>query len=393
MNQLTVRFWILISIVAISGFSQGMLLPLIAIIFEQDGVSSSINGLHATGLYIGILLASPLMEAPLRKLGYKPIILIGGIMVVLSLLLFPVWKSFWFWFILRLLIGVGDHMLHFGTQTWITSFSPEDRRGRNISLYGLFFGIGFAAGPLMTRFLAINEAMPFLISGAISLVAWTMIFWIKNEFPAEDMETSNFLGTFKRFGRVWKYAWVAFLPPFGYGFLEASLNGNFPVYALRTGIDISAVSIILPAFAVGSIVFQLPLGMLSDKYGRRQILLLVMLSGFIAFAAAGMFQDSVIGLLICFFIAGMLVGSTFSLGISYMTDLLPKQLLPTGNLMCGIFFSLGSISGPFIGGLSIQFFENSFFFVISLMLFFIWLALLSFRPNGKLQKDMSMVKG
>lgn len=73
----------------------------------------------------------------------------------------------------------------------------------------------------------------------------------------------------KRFGQVWKYAWAALLPPFGYGFLEASLNGNFPVYALRTGIDINAVSFILPAFAIGGIVFQLPLGILSDKYGRK----------------------------------------------------------------------------------------------------------------------------
>lgn len=52
MNKETMRFWILISIVAISGFSQGMLLPLIAIIFENDGISSSLNGLNATGLYI-----------------------------------------------------------------------------------------------------------------------------------------------------------------------------------------------------------------------------------------------------------------------------------------------------------------------------------------------------
>ncbi len=50
------HFWILISIVAISGFSQGMLLPLIAIIFEQDGISATLNGLHATALYIGILI-------------------------------------------------------------------------------------------------------------------------------------------------------------------------------------------------------------------------------------------------------------------------------------------------------------------------------------------------
>lgn len=374
------RFWILVSIVAISGFSQGMLLPLIAIIFEQDGVSSSMNGFHATGLYLGILIASPLMEAPLRRFGYKPIILIGGFTVAISLALFPLWKSFWFWFLLRLAIGIGDHMLHFATQTWITSFSPKDRLGRNISLYGLFFGLGFAAGPLMTGFVKINTTLPFIISSAISLAAWLTVWLLKNERPEHDTDSSSFFGTMKRFGKVFKYAWVAFLPPFGYGFLEASLNGNFPVYAMRSGIGVDAVALLLPAFAIGGILSQLPLGILSDKLGRRNVLLVVTLAGFISFTAAGLLENSTTGLLICFFIAGTVVGSTFSLGISYMADLLPKQLLPAGNLMCGIFFSFGSISGPFIGGLAIQWLKGiSFFYVISTMLLLIFIALVAVR--------------
>ena len=72
------KFWILVIIVAISGFSQGMLMPLISVIFETDGVSSFLNGLNATGLYIGTLLISPFIEQPLRKYGYKPIIIFDG---------------------------------------------------------------------------------------------------------------------------------------------------------------------------------------------------------------------------------------------------------------------------------------------------------------------------
>ncbi|MCY8507807.1 MFS transporter, partial [Bacillus atrophaeus] len=63
-------------------FSQGMLLPVISIIFETQGESAAVNGLHATGLYIGVLLAAPFMEAPLRKLGFKPLIVIGGALVI-----------------------------------------------------------------------------------------------------------------------------------------------------------------------------------------------------------------------------------------------------------------------------------------------------------------------
>ncbi|MDN3017635.1 MFS transporter [Paenibacillus sp. BSR1-1] len=369
MNKLNLRFWILVSIVAISGFSQGMLLPLIAVIFEKSGVSSSLNGLNATALYIGVLLVSPFMEMPLRKYGYKPVIIFGGGLVVISLALFPLWQTFWFWFVLRLLIGIGDHSLHFATQTWITSFSPAEKRGRNISLYGLFFGIGFATGPLMTPLVNVNEALPFIGSSIFCLIGWVFVFSLKNEFPEQEMKNITFFSTIKQFRKTIQYGWLAFLPPLCYGFLESSLNGIFPIYALRMGINVSSVSVMLSAFAIGSIITQLPLGMLSDQYGRRNILMTVLFIGFISFTAASFLEHSFVGLFLAFLIAGMVVGSTFSLGISYMTDLVPRNLLPTGNLLCGIFYSVGSLSGPILGGLFIKFFQNiSFFYINSTLL-------------------------
>ena len=173
------RFRILVAIVAISGFSQGMLLPLISVIFEKDGVSSALNGLNATGLYIGTLLISPFMEAPLRRFGFKPIIVVGGMLVFLSLLLFPLWKSMVFWFVLRLIIGIGDHALHFATQTWVTSFSPKHRLGRNIAVYGLSFGVGFAVGPLFVPLVNVFEGLPFIVSGILMHARMVTYFLIE----------------------------------------------------------------------------------------------------------------------------------------------------------------------------------------------------------------------
>lgn len=383
MKKETLRFWILIGIVSISGFSQGMLLPLIAIIFEGDGLSSTMNGLNAAGLYIGILLISPFMEAPLRKYGYKPVILYGGLLVAVSLALFPLWKHFWFWFLLRMLIGIGDHALHFGTQTWITSFSPEHRRGRNISLYGLFFGLGFALGPLMAPLVKTNEALPFIVSSVLCLAAWAFIFALENDFPEQTVEVNSFLETLKRFKSAAKYGWLAFLPTFAYGFLESSLNGSFPIYGLRIGIEVSGISMLLAAFSVGAIVFQLPLGLISDKLGRKNVLIAILLTGAVIFAGAAIWEQNGLILFICLFAAGMIVGSTFSLGISYMTDLTPRNLLPTGNLLCSIAFSIGSLAGPYIGGAFIQHFEQlSFFAIFSALLFIVFAAIALFSSKA-----------
>ncbi|KAB7672532.1 MFS transporter [Bacillus sp. B1-b2] len=363
------KFAALITIVSISGFSQGLLLPLISVIFENDGLSSSLNGLNAVGLYMGIILISPFMEYPLRKYGYKPIIVFGGLMVIVSLALFPLWKTFWFWFILRLFIGIGDHALHFSTQTWITTASSEANRGRNISLYGVFFGIGFAVGPLLTPLIEINESLPFILSSILCFIAWIFVLWIKNEIPEQEVESNSFKETMSRFSKAMKYAWIAFLPPLAYGFLESSLNSSFPIYGLRIELEVIQISLLLTSFSIGAIVFQLPLGMLSDKFGRRKTLITILLVGTVCFTMASVLEVYITGLAICLFVAGMAVGSTFSLGISYMTDLVPTNLLPTGNLLCGIAFSVGSLIGPYLGGTFIQYFQQfSYFLIIAFIL-------------------------
>ncbi|ANU23970.1 MFS transporter [Planococcus donghaensis] len=376
------RFWILVIIVSISGFSQGMLLPLIAVIFEQDGVSSALNGLSATGLYVGTLLIAPFMEPQLRKFGYKPLILVGGGLVILSLFLFTLWKSVLFWFLLRTLIGVGDQALHFSTQTWITSTSPQHRLGRNIAIYGMSFSIGFGAGPLFVPMVEVFEALPFIVSGILCLVAWSLVFLVKNDFPEVTGSAMTARGTIGRFKAALLIAWVAFLPPLGYGFLEASLNAIYPVYALRQSIEVGMVSIMLAAFSAGAIATQLPLGNLSDLIGRKKVLLIALAGGAVVFVAASFYETNVWVTVGCFAIAGMFVGSTFSLGISYMADLMPKELLPTGNLLCGIAFSIGSLAGPTMGGLFIQYAGGlSFLLLIASILVVIAIPIALKKPN------------
>ena len=82
------------------------------------------------------------------------------------------------------------------------------------------------------------------------------------------------------------------------------------------------------------------------------------------------------------------MGSMYGLGITYMTDLTPKELLPTGNLLCGIFFSLGSLTGPFLGGFYLQKFPQiSFLLLISSLLIFVCILVFLF---GKGKREISL---
>src|SRR5699024_11035348 len=215
-------------------------------------------------------------------------------------------------------------------QTWITTTSEKNERGRNIAIYGLSFGAGFTLGPLMTQLLTIHEALPFIVSAALSLLVWSGMFFVRNQWPEQEgvVATQHVTdSSFRRFIQTGKIAWAALLPSFSYGFLQATLHGIFPIYGMRIGHDVSILSLIIPFFAGGSIVFQLPLGMLSDRIGRRKTLIYVVSAGIICFLLAALFETSVAALFLFFALSGMFVGSLYSLGISYMTDLLPSSLL------------------------------------------------------------------
>ncbi|HBI5928616.1 TPA: MFS transporter [Listeria monocytogenes] len=384
------KFWILTMVVAISGLSQGVLLPLIAIILEERGISAGINGFHATGIYLGVLLISPFIEAPLHKYGYKPIILVGGGLVAVSILAFPIWFNLYFWFILRLLIGVGDHMLHFSSQTWIGAMSDPSKRGRNMAIYGLFFSLGFAIGPQLVNLAEINANLPFFLSGILVLIAWGLVWFVRNDFVGEKavIRKISFWGSLKRFSDVFKLAWVAMIPPFFYGILETGLNATFPVVGLRDGLDTMMIAMVISSFSVGTIIFQVPIGIVSDKFGRGKVLPLLTGAGAVVFVLTAFVKIPVL-YVVFFFVLGILLGSLYSLGLSYMTDLTPLELLPAGNILVGMCFSLGSIIGPSATGMMIGIFGNQiFYFVVAGILVLGCLLLIFGARKDALEKKM-----
>ncbi|MBO1627828.1 MFS transporter [Bacillus arachidis] len=382
-------FWIMVGIVAISGLSQGMLLPAIAMIFEQEGIRSSINGIHATALYIGILFISPWLEKPMQRFGMKPIIVIGGFLVIISLFFFTQTFSFWAWFILRFLVGVGDHMLHVGTQTWITTTSDPSKIGRQVSIYGVFFGIGFAVGPYLASTVQYGLATPFIVSTILCLIGWLLLLPTKNAFPEQDDTGKKNESSLSRYKQVFVLAWIALMGPLAYGVLEAMLNSNLPVYALRKGWSVADVSFLLPAFAIGGIVTQIPLGILSDKYGRDRILTWTFSISAIIFLLAAVFDGYYWIVFGCMLLAGMVIGSCFSLGLGFMTDLLPRHLLPAGNILSGIAFSIGSIMGPVLGGIFIEKIQyTSFFIAVLIIMVIIALLYITYMKSQSASRKM-----
>lgn len=343
-------FRLLLAVIFVSGFSQGLLLPLLATLLEERGVSAGMNGLNAAALYIGILAVSPLCGPLVRRWGYRRLIRTGMAAVALCTFLFPLFAGFFSWMFLRFLIGVGDGVLGYASQLWITSESPRHLRGRRLAHFGLVYGLGFGAGPLGLNLLPLGVWVPFVTAGILLTLLWIVAARLRDVRPKVSPVPGK-----GRLRRVYRWGFVALIPAFLYGFLEASLSGSFPVYGLREGLSPAWVSLLISAFVYGSLALQVPLGVWSDRWGRKRILAWVCFLGGLGMAAIPFAMEERWLLLGLFAVAGGLLGSLYSLGLTFLADLLPRETLPDGNAVANVHFALGCMLGPYAGGWLIQF--------------------------------------
>ncbi len=139
---------------------------------------------------------------------------------------------------------------------------------------------------------------------------------------------------------------VVFVDLLGFGILIPILP-TFAVKALH--VPESAIGIVLAVYSLVQFIFNPIFGSLSDKYGRRKIILSTLLlnaSGYIIFS----FTHSFLMLLISRVVAGV-GGSSIGVAQAYIADVTTKENRSKGMGLIGVAFGLGFVFGPIIGGL------------------------------------------
>ncbi|MBX4149296.1 MFS transporter [Paenibacillus lautus] len=357
------HYFILIAVVVAAGLSQGLLLPVLAIFLERMGISSSMNGLNAAALYVGSFAMTLVAERLLGWVGFKKLIISGLVLVMLSLVAFPLIPSVAVWFVLRVLVGIGDSALHYAAQLWVLMMSTAKNRGRSISFYGMSYGLGFSIGPLGIPLLKYGEAVPFIILAVLFLFILLVVLFKLPNLKPEKSENGEQQPA-GRYLKSYRLAWFALIPAFLYGYMEAGINSNFPVYGLRSGFTLGEISALLPFVGIGGLVLQLPLGIWSDKFGRKRVLAIAGIVGGCCFLLIPVAGTNFWATLILLTLAGGLVGSFFSLGLAYAADILPRVLLPAANVVASFHFNAGSIAGPNAGGAIMETGWNGGIFVL-----------------------------
>ncbi len=122
----------------------------------------------------------------------------------------------------------------------------------------------------------------------------------------------------------------------------------FPFFATRIGIDPATVIVLLGLYSIGQLVGAPLWGALSDRIGRRPVLLVTLLANTVATMLLG-FADSALLLGVSRLVSGLAAGN-ISTAFAYAADVSTDSTRPRHLGLLGSAFGLGFIFGPAIGG-------------------------------------------
>jgi len=126
-----------------------------------------------------------------------------------------------------------------------------------------------------------------------------------------------------------------------------------PFLAKSFGATPFMVGLLMSVYSLMQFIFSPVWGQLSDRFGRRPIILMSLLgAGFAHLSFA--FAQSLTGLMLARALAG-LFGGNISTAMAYIADITEEKNRSKGMALVGAAFGLGFILGPVIGGVSAEF--------------------------------------
>jgi len=317
-------------------------------------------------------------------------VLTGLVLFAIGSAAYPFLSSYWTVLAARAFQGLGAAFTIPATVALVNDYAASDaERGGNFGVFNTFRLIGFGFGPIIagvviTGGLAANEVVTYRFAGtaisgftaafAIAVLGAVVSFvlvWALIKDPPVDAEASKDLSIaiLDREGEGLDPVFVLGVGTFMMATtiaLFATLEGP-----IRMRLDESTLffSVQFAAVVIANVVFQVPIGRASDRFGRRPFIV----AGFVILVPSVFAQGVVTGpwlMLLARFVQGIAVALVFAPSLALAGDLAGARGSGTtlsvltmafglgvaiGPLASGLLYNFGSFSTPFTAGAALAF--------------------------------------
>ncbi|HLP56018.1 MAG TPA: MFS transporter [Fluviicola sp.] len=320
------------------------------IIPELNGFITQLDGAHLKGLIIGLFTVSAGLSRPFSgklsdHIGRKKVMFIGGFVCILVSLLYPISFSIWFFLLLRFLHGFSAGFFPTGATALVTDILPEETRGTGMGLWGTFISLGIGFGQGLSSITASQFGMNGLFFTASLLSVGSILLLVKVEetlVPVERFQSKQLLIKSDEIieRNVTPVAIIMFL--------SAICSGIIIVLSpeMSDFLHIPAKGWFFFWYVLSTIGIRLFAGKVSDKFGRRETLLVGMIILAISMVIIG-FSHSTLWFTLSAILFGVATGISSPTIFAWTADLSPEHRRGIGAgtmfiaLEAGVFF--GSI--------------------------------------------------
>ncbi len=330
----------------------GLTLPLLPILMERMGASTTLIGLNTAMGGLALFVTAPLVPWAMRLAGGRRFMIGCFIVSAVSLAIFPFVPDIAVWFVLRFVLNAGLQGLFVGSEIWINQLAPETHRGRIIGFYGAIATAGFAIGPLLLGLLGTEGMAPFMAAAGLMIAGFIPVLAGRSLRAPESHD-----GT--------RGVWLALLAvPLLHlaGLIHASaelgISSFLPLFALDQGLSEERAIILLTAFGFGNVLLQIPIGYLADRINRQTMLAACAL---VASACVALlpWAESYGAMLVVALIAGGSIVGIYTLGLTMIGSRFPGAAAATGNAAFALAYAVGSMAGPLATGGAMDVFGNN----------------------------------
>ncbi|MFW7378952.1 MAG: MFS transporter [Oligoflexus sp.] len=250
----------------------GMVGTLLAIRLGLAGIATSQAGVVLALYSVGFVIGSIYGPRLVKRVGHIRSFATFGAIVTAAILIHPMYISVTSWMLLRLVVGFCVAGLMLVTESWVNARATAQTRGTLLAIYMIIFYLAAASGQFL---LALGDAEHYhLFLFAAILVTLSLVPISLTRSPAPDLHESPRMSL----RELWQVSPASLSVAVLSGTVISAFSAVGPIYAIQVGLETTEVAKFMGVAILSAMIFQWPIGFLSDYFQRSRIIFFVALA-------------------------------------------------------------------------------------------------------------------
>jgi MFS family permease len=346
------EYYLMVISGALTMFTGGLIWPIYApFIREEFTAPLFLTGIAVSGYFILRMLSEFPIGVLSDKVGPKTPLMIGRILAIIGAVLCFSTRNIWVLIFARSIWGAGDASFFCVGMSYVTRLFTSEKRGRALGAFQAVEMIGNFSGQTIGGLVAsmYGTRFNFLIATVFGLIVLGLVGFLKG-ITIQNQDISKLLPSRDDFLLIlnWTVIAACFINLISMMINTGLLGTIFPIYATEILlISLFSYGLLVSGSTVGSIAGNLLGGFLSDRMGRKKVLIFGFLIGAFAIFNLGIFTGFS-SLLILMLLKGIFWGILYGVTPAYIADTVPDSVRGKAIGTFRTFMDLGGVIGPIL---------------------------------------------